>query len=62
MKKNRIRQRKALLNKLREEAVEEMLEYRDCCGIPDPTPYEAIKNCIIKEQNAVLRNMAKEIA
>lgn len=31
-------------------AKEELLEYRDNCGIPDPTPYEAIKNCIRKER------------
>lgn len=27
---------------------EEMLEYKDACGLDDPTPYEAVKE-IIKE-------------
>jgi len=48
--KTRDRQRKALARKLLEEKMkEDLLEYRDCCGIPDPTPYEAVKNCIRKE-------------
>ncbi len=51
--KNRTRQRAALMNKLKERASEEMLEYRDCCGVPDPTPYEAIRNCVRREQRTL---------
>lgn len=29
---------------------EERLDRRDFCGIPDPTPYEAVENMIRKEQ------------
>lgn len=48
--KTRDRQRKALARKLLAEKMkDEMLDYRDSCGIPDPTPYEAVKNCIRKE-------------
>jgi hypothetical protein len=51
--KNRSRQRAALMNKLKERVLEEMLEYRDCCGVPDPTPYEAIRNCVRREQRTL---------
>ena len=51
--RTRDRQRKALEKKLLEKKTrEELLEYRDNCGIPDPTPYEAVKNCIRKERQA----------
>lgn len=43
--KNRDRQRRNRKMK------EEKLDRRDICGIPDPTPYEAVKN-IIREQKA----------
>ena len=29
---------------------EELLERRDICGIPDPTPYEAVRNITIQER------------
>ena len=54
--RTRDRQRKTLEEKLREKKTcEELLEYRDNCGIPDPTPYEAVKNCIREERQAALR-------
>ncbi len=60
--KNRTRQRAALMNKLKERASEEMLEYRDCCGVPDPTPYEAIRNCVRREQRTLSQIRMKESA
>ncbi len=55
--RTRDRQRKALEEKLLEKKTcEELLEYRDNCGIPDPTPYEAVKNCIRKVRQAALRH------
>ena len=48
--RTRDRQRKTRYQQAQEFKLnEEALEYRDCCGIPDPTPYEAVKNCIRKE-------------
>ncbi len=44
--------------KQRKTAKEELLEYRDNCGIPDPTPYEAVKNCIRKERRVATLNKA----
>ena len=29
---------------------EEKLELRDYCGVKDPTPYEAVKNMICRQQ------------
>ena len=61
--KTRERQRRALAQKLLAEKLkEELLEYRDCCGIPDPTPYEAVKNCLRREQSEVLKRMAEKTA
>jgi hypothetical protein len=57
--KTRERQREALKQKLfAEKTKEELLEYRDCCGIPDPTPYEAVKNCIRRERRAAVLRQA----
>ena len=48
--KSRDRQRKMRRAKsLFERLKEELPDPRDCCGIPDPTPYEAIRNCILRE-------------
>ena len=60
--KNRNRQRAALMRKLKERVSEEMLEYRDCCGVPDPTPYEAIRNCGRREQRTLSQIRMKESA
>ncbi len=57
--KTRDRQRQALKRKILEEKIrEELLEYRDCCGIPDPTPYEAVKNCIRRDVEALALQQA----
>ncbi len=50
-----IRSKNAKTIKQNYSAKEELLEYRDNCGIPDPTPYEAVKNCIREECQAILR-------
>ncbi len=37
---------------------EKMIEYRDLCGLPNPTPYEAVKICIMKEKLALAAQLA----
>ena len=32
------------------EIKEELLERRDVCGIPDPTPYEAVRKIITQQR------------
>ena len=38
---------------------EEKLDFRDKCGIKDPTPYEAVKRIIAAEQKAGRGNVPK---
>ena len=51
--KSRNRQRQERRIKAGRETREEKLDLYDYCGIKDPTPYQAVKNMIRKQEPGV---------
>ena len=45
-----MRNRKEQRRLRRTDCKEEKLDFRDMCGIKDPTPYEALKRIVAKER------------